>query len=53
MQDADKVRTSLLNFMAYSDIEAPLEISEQETSENKNCNNNNNVFYLLVWSIKV
>lgn len=53
MQDADKVRTSLLNFMAYSDIEAPLEISEQEMSENKNSNNNNNVFYLLVWSIKV
>lgn len=47
MQDADKVRTSLLNFMAYSDIEAPVEISEQEISENKN-SHNNNVFNLLV-----
>lgn len=35
MQDVDKVRTSLLNFMAYSDIEAPLEISEQETQKIK------------------
>lgn len=46
MQDADKVRTSLLNFMAYSDIEAPLEISKQEISENNS--HSNNVFYLLV-----
>lgn len=46
MQDADKVRTSLLNFMTYSDIEAPLQIFEQEVSENKN--SHNNVFYLLV-----
>lgn len=46
MQDADKVRTSLLNFMSYADIEAALEISEQEISENKN-SHHNNVFYLL------
>lgn len=52
MQDADKVRTSLLNFMASSDTEAPLEISEQEISENKSIHNNN-VFYLFVLSMKV
>lgn len=46
MQDEDKVRTSLLNFMACSDIEAPLEISEQEISENKNSNNNNNIIII-------
>lgn len=46
MQHAGKVRTSLLNFMTYSDIETPLQISEQEISENKN--SHNIVFYLLV-----
>lgn len=48
MQDADKVRTSLLNFMCYADIEAALEISEQAISENKN-NHHNNLFYLLIY----
>lgn len=48
MQDTDKVRTSLLNFMPYSNIEASLKICEQEISENNNSNNsNNNAFDLL------
>lgn len=45
MQDTDKVRTSLLNFMVYSNIEASLTVCEQEMSEKNN--SKNNAFYLL------
>lgn len=48
MQDTDKVRISLLSFMAYSNIEASLKICKQEISEN---NSNNALFsYSLLLS---
>lgn len=45
MQDTEEVRTSLLNFTAYSNIEASLKICEQEMSEK---NNSKNFIYSLM-----
>lgn len=45
MQDTDKVRISLLSFMAYSNIEASLKVCKQEISENNSNNNSKNALF--------
>lgn len=49
MQDTDKVSTSLLNVMPYSNIDTSLKTCEQEIAQNNNSHNNNskNTFHLL------